>query len=276
MQPSRLQIFGSVLKNKWRLLLGMSLLLLLFSLPLLLGLFSVQFLKPWAMEEFIATGTADGLSLFVLCAAWDAVGFAVGLLGSTVLCVGLSGVCQVLQLLVCQEGVVFTQDFARGVRENYKLFWTASLLVCFACFAAVLNWDFMQYSGENMALLTLSTVLVTVAGALLACSGIFVAAQSLQYRVGVWDAVKNGFFLTLAFFPQNLGMLLCIGIPMGAVLYLGIGAIAAFVLLMGVIGFCLSLMGVLLYCNGVFDRSINVALTPQDPVSGTDGPPEAL
>lgn len=260
---TRLQPLWEVLRTRWLLLLGCSALVLLFALPLAAAGFVTEYSKAMGLQTLLQSSSADGLELCIHCFGWNFVGFLLNCLCSAAVAVALSGVGRVVQLLALERGVVFRQDFALGIKENYQFFLMATVFACCAAFVVQCNLDFVRYSGEEPVLLVLSTVLTTWAAFVLVAMGTYIAAQSLRYQLTLSDSVKNGLILTVACFPQSLLLVVLLAGPFGIACLFGIAGRLVYLLAMGLMGFGLSLLAAVLLCGKVFDLTINTQVGDQ-------------
>ena len=258
---TRLQLLWEVLRTRWLLLLGCSALVLLFALPLAAAGFVTEYSKAMGLQTLLQSGSTDGLELCIHCFGWNFVGLLLNCLCGAAAAIALSGVGRVVQLLALERGVVFRQDFALGIKENYKFFLTATVFACCAVFAVQCNLDLVRYSGETPVLLVISTVLTTLAAFLLAATGTYIAAQSLRYQLTLGDSVKNGLILTIACFPQSLALMAMLAGPFGIACLFGIAGRLVYLLVMGLMGFGLSLLAAVLLCGEVFEKTINTQVS---------------
>ena len=257
---TRLQLLWEVIRTRWLLLIGCSALLLLFALPLVAAGFITEYSKGIGLQMLLENGDQTGLTLCIHCFGWNAVGLLLNCLCGLLAAVALSGVGRIVQLLSSERGVVFRQDFALGIKENYPFFLVGTLFVCFAAFAVQCNLDFLQYSGENPVLLVVSLVSTSLAAFLLASAGAYIGAQSLRYHLTLGDGVKNGMILTLACLPRSFLLVALLAVPFGIACVFGIGGRIVYLMVMGLIGFSVSMLAAVLLCDGVFDRTINTQI----------------
>lgn len=254
---TRLQLLWEVIRTRWLLLLGCSALMLLFVLPLVAAGFITEYSKGMGLKMLLENGNATGLTLCIHCFGWNAVGLLLNCLCGLLTAIALSGVGRIAQLLASERGVVFRQDFALGIQENYKFLLIGTLFACFAAFAVQCNLDFMRYSGENPVLLVVSTVSTSLAAFVLAATGVYIGAQSLRYHLALGDGVKNGLILTLACLPQSFLLVALLAIPFGIACLFGIGGRIVYLMVMGLIGFGVSLLAAVFLCDRVFELTIN-------------------
>ncbi len=125
---TRKEQFFDLIKHRFFFLLGLGLILFLFSLPL----FASIVYKDLAtlsinQSEMDANDKAASLLLIGLLFSF------LVMLGLLILSIGLSGVMKLLKQLIYDEPIFFKDDFLAGIKENYKSF----LLLSF--FAGLLN-----------------------------------------------------------------------------------------------------------------------------------------
>lgn len=252
---TRREQFWDVLKNRGRLLCALSLVLLVFMLPLA-GVLLLERLKS-ADVSALAAGGAQAAGVVLRCFGWDLIAFAAGLAGTAILAVGAAGALYILQQLAWGEGIIFSLDFPAGIRSGYRGMLRGGWMGCLAALSVGLNRDLVLWSEEAAPVLAVSTALTTAAALVLGVSAVFVAAQTLNYEVGLWDSVRNALILTVAYAPRNLLLALAVGAPAALMWLGGAAARAACLVVMGLFGFAALGLGVLLYCGHIFDLSIN-------------------
>lgn len=253
---TRREQFRDVLKNRWRLLCALSLVLLVSALPLMGGMLLLRQLKSADVPALAAGGT-QAAGVVLRCFGWDLIAFAAGLAGTAVLAAGAGGALYILQLLAWGEGVIFSLDFPAGIRSSYRGMLRGGCLGCLAALSVTLNRDLLLWSEEAASLLAVSTVLTTAAALVLGVSAVFVAAQTLNYEVSPGDSIRNALILTVAYAPRNLLLALALGGPAALMCFGGLAARLICLAVMGLFGFAALGLGVLLYCGHIFDLSIN-------------------
>ena len=246
---TRWERFWDILKNRWLLLCGLSVVLLAFMLPLAGGTMLLQYLKSADVAALAAGGT-QAAGLVLRCFGWDLIAFAVCLAGAAILAAGAGGTLYILQQLAWGEGVIFSLDFPAGIRSSYRGMLCSGCMGCLAALSVKLNWDFAVYSEEAAPLLAVSSALTTAAAFVLVVS-------ALNYEVSPGDSVRNALILTVAYAPRNLLLALAVCAPVALVCLGGLPARAAYLAVMGLFGFAALGLGVLLYCGHIFDLSIN-------------------
>lgn len=114
---NRFEVFFDVLKNHYRTLLGVSLILLLFFFPLLAGQFYLDLSSASLLLSLNAgeLAEADYISQSKLLNQFSMMLLPVGM---TIASIGLAGCARIVKRLCFLEPVFFFDDFKRGVKEN--------------------------------------------------------------------------------------------------------------------------------------------------------------
>lgn len=275
---TRLQLLREVVRTRWLLLLGCSALTLLFALPMVTAGFVTEYSKVLTLRQLLQEGSADDLELCIHCFGWNFVSLLMNCLCGAVAAIALSGTGRIMQLLAWRTGVIFRQDFALGVKENYKYFLVGVVFASVAAFAVQCNLDFVHYSGENATTLVVSTALTSLAAFLLLMVGAYTAAQSLQFSLNLNDGIKNAMILIIACFPQSLLAAALLIVPFAAACLFGIGGRLVYLAVMGLFGFGFFMLATLLLCSNVFDKTIYARFHPENAGRGLakDAPEETL
>lgn len=119
---TRKEILKDVYKVRFSLIIKCGLTLLLFALPLIAVLISLD------LPRFGLNGySEEQLESFYFY--WN-IFARVGIIPSLyILLVGVSGISRVIKLLIWQEGIDYWYDFKLGVKENYKTMSIASIFI---------------------------------------------------------------------------------------------------------------------------------------------------
>lgn len=152
---NRKEQFFDIAKHRFFLLLGLGLLLLLFSLPLLASLIyrDVLLMGLEASEAASETKEATSFSVNLLFSGL----FVVSLL---ILSIGLGGISKILKELVYDEPIFFKDDFFKGIKENFRqylilavfagIFWFFANLIYLIANNLILK---VVFVGINVALI---------------------------------------------------------------------------------------------------------------------------
>mgnify|MGYP003297642874 CR=1 FL=1 len=145
---TRRQQFKDLLKNEWKTLLTIGLLLLLFSLPYI-GIYIFRYISASLYTSYLFDGGYTehqvSFNLMIFHLIFD--GFNIVSYVSISIC--LAGVFRVLDNLVLGEGILFKDDFILGIKKNWK-----SFVVCGVIFALIkalyrFSTNFFNYDGST-------------------------------------------------------------------------------------------------------------------------------
>jgi len=117
---NRREVFFDVVKQQWRKICVLGIILLLFSLPLFGLSFFVDFTKYSNYEAFIK-GTIDETTYsnsLYSASIWFIILLPICMV---VLAIGLSGMMRIIKRLCYLQPVFLFDDFKKGVKQNFKL-----------------------------------------------------------------------------------------------------------------------------------------------------------
>ncbi|MBO4573482.1 MAG: hypothetical protein J5762_06970 [Clostridia bacterium] len=255
MPHNRFQVFADVCVNRFSLILGLGLIVLLFALPLIATVI-MRNVKVSEAETF-----ADAEEKAVLIYSYINTAGLVAIPCAAVLGTGLSGVFGVIRKLVWQDGVLFKHDFFTSVKENglhFALYSAFAALIYYLVQLTLRGTYFSIDAGADAAV-----VASVVAAALYIPTIPFSFVQSTVYELGFFKKFVNSFLLAMRTFYLTLPVTaLCLS----AVLLLFIKNTAVFIISMlfiFIVAAPLCSLVFTLYCDGVLDKFINKDHFPQ-------------
>ena len=255
MPHDRFQVFADVCVNRFSLILGLGLVILLFALPFIATII-MRNVKVSEAETF-----ADAEEKAVLIYSYINTAGLVAIPCAAVLGAGLSGVFGVMRKLVWQEGVLFKHDFLTSVKENglhFALYSAFAALIYYLLQLTLRGTYFVGDAGAEIAVIA-----SIVAAALYIPTIPFSFVQSTVYELGFFKKFVNSFLLAMRTFYLTLPVTaLCLS----PVLLLFIKNTAVFIISMLLIFIVAAPIGSLvltLYCDGVLDKYINKDHFPQ-------------
>ncbi len=260
MPANRFKAYFDIARNRFFLLIGLSLLTFLFFLPLYA--WRIAWGAYMAVEPSAELTAAELLYRdFILSSAGSLVEWPLQLLA----CFGLGGTFEVASRLCHQEGSVFlTKDFGKGLRENWKSGLMAGGLIGLGSFLFVLNSRFYPLlegmpTWGSMAM----TIVFALVMALFQMWGYFLLSSATVYRFRFKDSLKNTFLFSFILYPKNLLFLIL------AALFLVLLELIPYLLIQEILIALIGLYGLAhlaivfeLYGLHVFDRYINMNHSP--------------
>lgn len=249
---NRFELFFDIIKNRIKFILANNLLLFAFSLPLFLGIIYISYEKANYISTFIESDSFSfnslfGYNLFLLGAL---------IIGLLILSVALSGLIEMIQEIIFREGVVYSTDFIKGIKNNYVRLLISSILISFSVFSFISSIDYMRYvdnSFVGISFLIISVILILFSSIF----SLFFIAQNLQYNVKMMDGIRNALILFFAFFPRNILFFIATVVPIILVNYFGFISSVIYFLVLGFILYIPLIIASILYSNYIFDLSIN-------------------
>ena len=256
---NRVQVFFDVIRNRWKTLLGVGMLLYLFFLPLLLlssaeELISIQILGEFKEGILDAGRMRDYMQVtYTIAGVLKAVVFGI-------FSVGISGGVRILKRLIWAEGIQFSHDFTMGIRENGKkmflLFFVVGIVVMMEKTAPYILSDASGLSENGYTLVR--SLLTAVGTCFLLPIGAFVFSQIVFYENRLLAMIKNSIAFCGSTLIRTYGILMLMYLPYMGILHFC--NITVKTLVNSV--FCIVLLPLvfmiwLLYSCAVFDRFVN-------------------
>lgn len=262
---NRVEVFFDVLRNRWKTIFGLGILLLLFMIPLLTAdiieeVLSVQLL---GMQQ---EGKIDGETLSTYLRTTYFIMGMVKILMLMILSIGISGSVCIIKRLIWAEGIQFFHDFTKGIRENWKkmlhLFLLMGVVITILKVAPHMLSGMSELTGTSYTILR--SVITAISVLLLMPLGAFVFSQIVYYENRISIMIVN----SIAFFGKTwiytYGLLAAICVPYAMIIRLCnistkivVNSLAIVILLP------LIIMIWLLYSCFVFDKYINPTFYPE-------------
>ena len=257
---SRRDVFRDVLKNRWKDLLKVGALLLLFSLPLLVF---------GAMGEINAANIyaeyKNGAISAETCASEVAASngaFAlIKIIGYIIFSVGIAGSARVLRQIIWDEPLFFFEDFKDGIKIYGGQFALAMFLYGLCAYTAV-----FFSSAANGILYAIASGLGVF---ILLPAMFFWLSERTVYASRIGENIRNGFMFYVRTLFKSIGMLLLAFLPFTLEYVLEFFGLYNFIFKYSYLLICTFLflpLGIilwLLYTYSVFDKYINAELFPE-------------
>ncbi len=266
---NRWELFWDIFKGRFGKLFTINLLVLIFFIPLFLLLFFrfislsnygaiYPFNQPFgigfqAMENM--TGYSENIVYNV-----NAMTLLFLPIVAIIASVGISGGAYVVRNMVWTEGIFVSNDFWRGIKQNFKQIVVIALLYSLFFYFIILMISFadlmLAYNPDNKWLLIIAQVMLYTLLATLSIMAFHMITMSVTYELKLKQLIKNSFLFTIGLLPQNIFFLAIGFIPFLLMLlgdlFAGIG-----VILILVFGFSLLLLVWTDFCQWSYDKFIN-------------------
>ncbi len=223
---NRWELFWDILKGSfWKLVL-VNLLMLLFFLPLLFLFYfrstlgaSYSTLYPYTQgfgvgyqASFSMTGYAESITF-----TSNLISYLLMPIAMMIAALGVSGGAYLIRNLVWSEGVFVSNDFWKGIKQNYKqiviicllyslIFYITNATASFASLSIVqgapMKW--LYYVGEALSYVILVYFTIMT---------LFMITISVTYDIPVGKIIKNSFYFALVFLPHSIIFLALASIP---------------------------------------------------------------
>ena len=182
--------FFDILKNDWKLILGLGFIFLLFSIPYLTVGVLHWFIRANLPAQLYADGGTDETVYQAL--QMTEILYEVALVPcSLLLCIPLAGSARIFKRLAHAEGVLFKDDFFMGLKMNIGHFILYMFFYCFLRFFAQFTYIYVEnipivapiVQGVSMGILYLFFVPILLV----------MFTQDSLYKINVWMNFKNSY-----------------------------------------------------------------------------------
>ncbi len=223
---NRWELFWDIFKGSFGKLILVNLLILLFFLPLLflfyfrdsLGSyysslypysqgFGVGYQAPVSMQGF-----AENIAF-----SSNLISYLLMPIAMMIAAVGVSGGAYLIRNMVWTEGVFVSNDFWKGIKQNYKQIVIICLLYSLVFYMTMVTASFSSY---NIAVGNKLTVFYYICEAIsyvilayYTIMTLFMITISVTYEISLPKIIKNSFYFTLAFLPHSIIFLVLAAIP---------------------------------------------------------------
>lgn len=197
---TRKKQFFDIMKNRFGVMVGISLLVFLFSL-----LAIVWFLVWTAFIKSPPEDVANDPTLLANRAFYlNMILYLVFLPLLMLSYVGLGGAFRVLKKLCWNEGIFFFHDFFEGIKENWKVSLLAGFLVGFVLLGTMGNYYFYQMVHLPFVLQVVFMIILTFILITTFIASLLMMMQAQIFRNKMWGYVKNAYLFATILFPKNL------------------------------------------------------------------------
>ena len=188
---TRKALFKDILRNRWRILLSCSFLMLVFLIPLLIS----SFFKDYMILNLLNNPQyySDGVFVGEGADKFRSINFVFLFINSfciLILFVYFCGVFRIFRQLIWSEGINFWSDFKKGISQNIWLFLRYGLLTTLLYFA---TWSLL-YFANNLILTFVSLGVATFVFMPLVMVGMY---YSVIYNASFRQRLTNVSFLYL-------------------------------------------------------------------------------
>ncbi len=270
---NRRQLF-KYLFLRWDAVMSISLLVALFSLPLVAIVLATSVVKANIMLQMSQATTPEQYAIYVLrLLRTQSVCGALSVLGFYPLCVGLNGAFRYYKKTVWSQGANIKDDFWLGVKDGLKQSILPSILFALAyLFFVSIRW-FVDVYVTDVTLQVIAYVIVTAIITFVFSVGMFDIAQNQIYRCGVMNRLKNAVIIALLRFPRNLLFSVVAFLPFVSTLFFPEVASLSVVFVVYAVYYwgTVSLVWTL-HSHALFDKYINAQSYPQLVNKGLNNP----
>lgn len=269
---SRWALFKDVFFNRIGAMAKISLLTLLFFIPLIVVIVIFTLLKQ-SMETIIPYSGNLGLSPHPVIGA-EAMGQAQELYLNLIMLlftipaviiagIGLAGAFHVMKMLAWEEGDSVANNFFIGIKKNIKQFLPMSVIS--AVFIFLFAFAFTTYTNTDapstlMAVFsTIGLVLSIIFFVIFLCALIFMTTQAVTYDLKFRHLIKNSLLFAIALLPTNLFFLFLSVLPILIILLIPLPAMFSVLLWMvyALIGIAYTILVWTVYAHWAYDRFVN-------------------
>ena len=257
---SRRDVFRDVLKNRWKDLLKLGALLLLFSLPLLV-FGAVGEINAANIYAEYKNGAISAETYASEVAASNGAFALIKIIGYLIFSVGIAGSARVLRQIIWDEPLFFSEDFRDGIKIYGGQFALAMFLYGLCSYTAV----FFSSAANGI----LYAIALGLGVFILLPAMFFWLSERTVYANRIGENIRNGFMFYVRTLFKSIGMLLLAFLPFILEYVLEFFGLYNFIFKYSYLLICtflflpLGIMLWLLYTYSVFDKYINAELFPE-------------
>ena len=258
---NRKEAFKDIVKQRYKLLVLLGIILFCFSIPLIVTIF-LQSRINYNIASGITSGSIEYQTAIEKLISYKLITNVLLFISLFILLIGVSGCSKIFLKLSYLEGIIFTYDFKIGIKQNYKDLVIAAAIMFFIYF--VFDYISSLILLNQIELLTFMVVLPYAVLILLIipCFMIYINLTCI-YNDKVSQKIRNAFYIYAKYFP--IVLLFVVMILMGFIVFVQPNFIISFVIifLYFLLLLPLILIGWCLFANKMFDDCINNKFYPQ-------------
>ena len=191
---NRFRQFFDVIKIEWATLLRIGFLFLLFLLPLI----AVTFLRPFVITSVIKTIEGNGgiqEDINFGKAVVNVGYYAICSICFLIFSICLAGVSKIFQNICFGEGVLFRNDFIKGIKENWKRFMFFSLISSICFLLININRSFFG-QDKNFLIDFIIYLALLIFYIFVLPTFLFAMTNTTIYKMSKKECISNGFKFT--------------------------------------------------------------------------------
>ncbi len=214
---NRWDLFFDVFKGSYKKLIGVNLLMLMFFLPLFVLLFlrynatlTSGTMCPYSQVFGVGYQSTNSFVGYAetLATEFNLILFAFLPLAVLIASIGVAGGAYVIRNIVWTEGIFVSNDFWKGIKQNYKELLLTAMFYSIIVYSTILS---VSFANQAIALQTAPTWLMLTCkiGALIML-GFFtvvmlhMVTMGVTYKLSFPKLAKNAFIFTIGLLPQNV------------------------------------------------------------------------
>jgi len=252
---NRKELFFDVLKNNYRVLLKIGLVLIVFSLPLVMALFIKDYMAASFYTSY-STGSYNEEEYMSLISANNLLFNAINSITLGILGIGVAGIIKIVKRLCFLDPVFFMEDFKAGIKDSGKhmffLFFIFGLIQLFN--------DYALANANSFVAVIPSCISFTIAYP----TFMFMIMALAIYNITFGKCLYVSFMLYIKSALKTLLVYIVALVPF-LILLLFNNLVTKYVIFMIELIFIIPilLVGVFDYCCLVFDKQINQTQYPE-------------
>ncbi len=266
---NRWELFFDIIKgNFWKIVLT-NILILLFFIPMF-ALFFIRYsailnygvLCPYSQSFGVGYQSVVSLVGFheTILVSIDTIIYLFFPIVTFIAMIGVAGGAHVMRNMVWTEGIFVSNDFWKGIKQNFKqLFFVALIYSIFfyTAMASLSVLDQMLAIGTTIGwLLQVLRVIVLIVLVFMSIATLHMITMSVTYELKFRQLFKNSFLMTIGLLPQNLFFGVIALFPFALLFSSGILFGIGLILIL-LIAFSYSLLVWTDYCQWSYDKFLN-------------------
>ncbi|MFA5448961.1 MAG: hypothetical protein WC292_00775 [Clostridia bacterium] len=256
---NRKQLFFELVYTKSREWMKISLVIFLFSLPLLIWLGINSLTDSLLISQIDEVSKDEQAQIIVNIFYRQLIKNGVSIPFYMLLATGLGAISYVARNLVWGDMNDFKADFKKGFKENWKYSLFLGLIFGIIINSlSIMNWLIFGFQNQLGIIIYAFILLIFIS------MMVFGLAQQAVYNNKFLHLLRNSMILTLSNLFMNILVFLLVLSPIGLIMYFAVSLPSAIILIMlALIGFGYITLILTLYSHYIFDKYINAKHYPE-------------
>lgn len=250
------QLYKFTYRTNFMLILKVSLILALFSIPFII---SVVF-KGIMETNIMSIADVSQEELYSRLMTFRSIYALVILIFFVVFSIGFAGALNVMKRFLTDEGVLFMRDFFDGIKKNSLQY----MLITLFYGVILVGLNFVLNIPQAINYYSVLLVIFIIISVILMGMYFLTLGISMTYKVSFFRMIKNAFLMFVVKLPFVLLMLICSIIPLVVCYMIPVALVYYIAILVYIaIGFGNAALVISLFSLYIFDETVNKKQFPE-------------